>query len=291
MPLQKEQIFKKLEQIRNLPTLPSILEKVGVAVRDPNSDAARIARIIEDDPSMMARILKVVNSSLYGGREPITSLHLAVARMGMNAINNIALSTSVFSTFSKAQQTDFNREEFWRHCISAGIAVNVLYEKCKPNLMRRYEKEVLHLAGLLHDIGKIIFETYFHADFVAAVQICRERHVPLFQIELETIGADHAQVGAWLGARWKLADDIIEAIRWHHEPDNADENRKELVMLCHAANYICNLVKLGDSGDAVAPAFFRGVWRRLGIETDDLSGVIETIEEEAKKSEVLLAFA
>ncbi|MFH0881046.1 MAG: HDOD domain-containing protein [Lentisphaerota bacterium] len=291
MPMQKDQIFKKLEQIRNLPTLPSILEKLGAAVRDPNSDASRIARIIADDPSMMARILKVVNSSLYGGLEPITSLQLAVARMGMNAINNIALSTSVFSTFSKAQQAEFNREEFWRHCISAGIAVNVLYDKCKPNLMHRYEKDVLHLAGLLHDIGKIIFETYFRAEFLASVQASRERHVPLFQVELELIGADHAQVGAWLGARWKLADDIIETVRWHHEPDNADDSRKELVMLCHGANYICNLVKLGDSGDAVAPAFFRGVWKRLGMETDDLSGVIERIEEEAKHSEVLLAFA
>jgi putative nucleotidyltransferase with HDIG domain len=290
MPMTKEDIFKKLSAVKNLPTLPVVMEKLQKAMRDPHSDVARISRIIQDDPSMMARILKVVNSALYGARDPITSLQLAIARMGLNAINNIAMSTSVFATFSKAKQSDFNREEFWRHCISTGIAVNVLYNRCRANLGRTIEKDLLHLAGLLHDIGKIIFETYFHAEFMQSIQLCREQHVPLFQIELETIGADHAQVGAWLGERWNLAPAIIETVRWHHEPDNADEELRDLAMLTHAANYICNLVKVGDSGDAVAPAFFRGVWKRLGINVDDMSAIMDQVKEESKQSEVLLAF-
>jgi putative nucleotidyltransferase with HDIG domain len=288
--MNKNEIFKRLEGIRNLPTLPSVIEQLGRAVRDPRSDAARIAHIIEDDPSMMAQILKVVNSALYSASEPITSLNMAVARMGMNAINNIALSTSVFSTFSKASQTDFNREEFWRHCVCTGIAVDVLYQRCASSLGQRYEKDVLHLAGLLHDIGKIIFETYFHVDFMTAVRMSREQHVPLFQVELEVIGADHAQVGAWLGRRWNLSEELIETIRWHHEPDNADPNRQAIVMLCHAANYICNLVKIGESGDAVAPAFFRGVWKRLGIEVDDIAPIMEQVKEESTQSELLMSF-
>ncbi|HBA84073.1 MAG TPA: hypothetical protein DCZ95_08270 [Verrucomicrobia bacterium] len=287
--MNKNEIFKRLEGIRNLPTLPSVIEKLGRAVRDPKSDAPRIARIIEDDPSMMARILKVVNSAMYCASEPITSLSIAVARMGMVAINNIALSTSVFSTYSKASQSDFNREEFWRHCICTGIAVNILYDRCAATLGQRYEKDVLHLAGLLHDIGKIVFETYFHADFMSAIQMSHEQHVPLFQVELEVIGADHAQVGAWLGKRWNLSEDLIETIRWHHEPENAAESRQGIAMLCHAANYICNLVKIGESGDAVAPAFFRGVWKRLGVEVDEISTIMDQVREESKKSEILLS--
>ena len=272
------------------PTLPVIITKLGEAIRDPESDAERIAGIIEDDPAMMAKILKVVNSVLYGAREPIHSLQLAVARMGLNAINNIAMSTSVFSTFPKDGQSDFNREEFWRHSISTGIAANIVYERCKRNIKQRYTRDMLHLAGLLHDIGKILFENYFHDQFMAAIQTCGEANIPLFQVELESIGADHAQVGAWLGKRWNLSEPLIETIRWHHEPENSSEPCQELVMLCHTANYICNLENIGDSGDAVAPSFFKSVWVRLGLEISDISDVVDEVNEEARNSEVLLSF-
>ena len=289
MAQRKEDIFKKLETIRDLPTLPVILDKLRAAVHDIKSDARKIARIIEDDPSMMAKILRVVNSALFSGSERINDLQLAVARMGTNTINNIALSTSVFSAFGAAGEKDFNRTEFWRHSISTGIAVNVLYSRYNANFKKRYSKDILHLAGLLHDIGKIIFEQYFHDDFMKAIRMSSENFIPLFQVELDTIGTDHAQAGAWLGQKWHLAEELIEVIRWHHEPDNAHEAHKELVMLCHAGNYVCNLVKIGDSGDAVAPAFFRGVWKQLGVEIQDISGIMDQIKEESKNSELLLA--
>jgi len=286
----KEQIFEKLESIRDIPTLPVVLEKLKREMTNPHSDAARIARIVEDDPSMMARILKVVNSPLYASHERIETLPLAISRMGLNAISNIALSTSVFSTFGPAWQKDFDRKEFWCHCICTGIAVNVIDERRRNHLMGRYEKNELHLAGLLHDIGKIVFEQYFHDEFVISVLFCKQRSIPLFQMELECIGADHTQVGAWLGARWRLSERLNETIRWHHEPTNAKEEYQELIMMCHAANYICNLVRIGDSGDAVAPSFFRGVWKRLGIDIEDISGMIEQIKEESKNSEIMLSF-
>ncbi len=284
-----DDIIRKLEGIRNLPTLPAIIQKLRNCLLNPNSDAGQVAKIIEDDPAMMLKILKVVNSAFFGSSEPITSIRHAVARMGFTSVSNVALSTSVFAAYGRKGEAGFNREEFWRHSISTGIAAEVLYDRCRQNIKSRYNKDVLHLSGLLHDIGKIIFEQYFHEQFLNAVKDCKERNIPLFLMEIEHISADHAQIGAWLGKKWGLSTELQEVIRWHHEPDNANAKYIDLVMLCHTANYICNLEKIGDSGDSTAPAFFHSVWKRLGLEIKDVPTITEQIREESQKSELLLA--
>jgi len=283
-------ILDRLGTIRNLPSLPAVVNKVRQAVRNPRADARRIAGIIEDDPSMMTRILKVVNSAFYGGVEPITSVQQAVARMGFNAVSNIAMSTSVFSSFGRDDEAGFDREEFWRHCISTGIAANVLYDATAGNLNRRYSADVLHLAGLLHDIGKIIFEQFFHEEFAVALERCAFEHRPLFSVETEILSANHSFVGAWLGEKWNLSPEVVEAIAFHHDPENACEEYRELVMLCHAANFICNLRRIGNSGDSTAPSFVFGVWKHLGFDADDIPLVVDKIQEESAKSEILLSF-
>ena len=286
----KTRIVRRLEKIHNLPTLPAVIEKLGEEIRNPKSDARRVAALIEDDPSMMARILKVVNSAFYGGIEPITSVQHAVSRMGFNAVNNIALSTSVFATFDKSGEAGFDRKEFWRHCVCTGIAANVVYNRVRQSISKRYTVDLLHLSGLLHDIGKIIFEQFFHDEFRISLRESAKRKIPLFHIELECIGSDHAQVGAWLGKKWKLSREVIEVVRWHHEPDNATEQYRDLAMICHMANYICNVEKIGNSGDETAPAFFHSVWKRMGLEAADIPPIIEKVREESEKSEILLAF-
>ncbi len=182
MRMDKKAIYSRLEKIRNLPTLPAVVNRLGTEVRNSRSDAVRIAAIIEDDPSMMARILKVVNSVFYASAEPITSVQQAVARMGLTAINNVALSTSVFSTFEKDDKAEFNREAFWRHSISTGIAAGVLHDQAGERLSRRYPSDLLHLAGLLHDIGKIVFEQFFTKNSWSPCTTARNAISPCFRL-------------------------------------------------------------------------------------------------------------
>ncbi len=283
-------IEKELAQIDNLPTLPDVITKLGSAVHDPQSDANGIAAIIEDDQAMMARILKVVNSSFYAGAEPITSVQQAVARMGLQAVNNIAMSTAVFSTFSGGTCTTFDPREFWRHSISSGIAVVVLYEQARPFLRKQFGSDLLRLAGLMHDVGKIVLVQHFPDAFLAAVATAREQRRPLFEVEREHYGTDHAEVGAWLGEKWSLAPELVSAIRWHHAPSECQDEHTDLVKLVHSANYMCNLQRLGDSGDCSSPSFVQKVWKELGLTIGHIAALVDEIVRESEKSEILLSF-
>jgi HD-like signal output (HDOD) protein len=102
----------------------------------------------------------------------------------------------------------------------------------------------------------------------------------------------HAEVGAVLGMRWHLGRDFLQVIRWHHEPRSVSISPEcsELVMLCHTANYICNLERIGNGGDLPAPSFDQKVWSALGLTVSDISDIVDTIKEESKKSEILMSF-
>ncbi|MBN1676318.1 MAG: HDOD domain-containing protein [Kiritimatiellae bacterium] len=280
----------RLATIHNLPTLPTVIGRLNNAIHDPDSEARQVAAIIEDDPAISARVMKVVNSAFYGVEEPIASLQQAITALGFVAISNIALSTMVFSVFGKKGQRDFNREEFWRHSICTGIAANVLQARCREHLQHKYAKDMLHLAGLLHDIGKIIYEQFFHFEFMNAIARCAEQDMPLYEAEAESIGLDHADVGAWLAKRWFLSDEFVDVVRWHHDPMNEEVKYPDIVAICHIANYLCNREKLGDSGDNAMPIAAQGAWQKLGISEDDIPAIADEVREKAGHSEVLLAF-
>ena len=284
-----ENALKRLASINNLPTLPIVIEKIGQATRAPNANAATLARIIEDDPAIMARILKVANSVLYAGSVQITSVQMAVARLGMNALSNIALSTAVFSTFDDEDNVGFNRQEFWHHSICTGIAAAVVCRKVTAKMTSRYSRDILHLFGLLHDIGRIVFIQYFDKEFEEVLSRHQQDQQPLQEVEHNLIGLDHTQSGAWLSTKWKLAEDIKQVITWHHNPDGAGEQYWEAAALVHTANYICNMEKIGNSGDA-KPVFLPEVWKRLGLTLDDILEIVDQVHEESAQSEILMSF-
>lgn len=285
-----EDVFKRLERIKDLPTLPLVIDRLSKAVRDPNADARRISGIINDDPVIMSRVLRVANSAFYGTTEPITSLQVAVTRMGMRALSNIALSTAVVSSMGKQSSGAFDWNAFWRHSICCGLAAAVINERAGKALGRRYGKDVLHLAGLLHDVGKLVLARYFHAEFERALTRAARDRVPLWKAERDELGADHAQIGAWLGVRWQLPEESLQVMRWHHQPNDADESARPLVFLVHSANYICNQQNLGVSGDVV-PEFEGGVWRAMGLGVGDIPEMQDKIVEAAKQSEVFLTLS
>ena len=286
----KTELLRKIEEIESLPTLPAVVTKLSRALEDPDVNAEYIGKIIYDDPAMTAKILKVVNSSLYGLSQPVASISQAAALMGFKSVKNIALTASVFSTFDMEAQSRFNRKEFWKHSIIVGIAMNVLYDYVKKNIKSTYTSDILHLAGLVHGIGIIVFEQYFHVKFTFSMIFAAKENIQLSAAERNTLGADHCEIGAWLGSKWKLPPEVVAAIRWHEEPENAPAEFADLVNLCHTAKYICTLKKLGDYGDSVT-SFKSEVWKALGLTMQEIGDIIDEILKRAEESETFIAIA
>ena len=281
-------IEKKLRSINDLPTLPAVVTKITAAVDNVHTDSKQVARLLQDDPVLSARVLRLVNSALYAGAEPTASVQLAVARIGLVGIRNLAMAVAVFQAFRPGDKDTFDRKEFWRHCILCGVANTILFRRARSKLTRYYPDDVLHLSGLVHDIGRIVLDVHFHDAFVAAMAARDQTMAPLIEMERKYTGTDHAEVGAWLAQRWKMIPAVEQVIRWHHEPDSAAPEYRELAGLCNAANYICNFQQLGWSGDT-SPEYLPVVWERLSITPSDAQEIGQHIAADGRYSQLLTA--
>jgi putative nucleotidyltransferase with HDIG domain len=279
-------VVKRLESIDKLPTLPAVIENLGAALGDPEIEAEQIAAIIEDDPAIMARIMKVVNSAMYLGVSETVSLRTAIVRLGFRAVSNIAMSAAVFSTFVPNGRPAFDRTAFWRHCIAAGIGAEELCGQLPRFSGVFVAPDVLHLCGLLHDMGKIVFEQYFHDQFVEALYLSKIEKISLYEAEKRIMGADHAQAGAWLAGKWRLPEAVSSVIRWHHNPAMANGKYRDLVWICAIADRIVNMGKMGDGGNLSAQEDTR-IQDEIDLDHEHLVRIINLIESRAQQSPLL----
>ena len=289
-PYELMEIFASAQ---DLPTLPEVVFRLQQMIDDPKSSAKDVAKLLEEDPAITTRILRMVNSVFYSpsrGHE-ITQLQPAIARLGFVTVANIALSTSVFGAFSSSENPVFNRREFWRHSICVGVVASLLYDHVANEINQRITRDAVHLAGIVHDMGKVLFERYANKEFHMAITSAKAEDIPVVKEEIRFIGMGHDEAGAWLGERWKLGEEITAVVRWHHEPLNCpDQELQPLVKLIHMADYICHNQHLGESGNP-APSYNKQVREELKLTPEKIGELMSDVEKEVAESEVLLSLA
>lgn len=289
-PRDPRELWAIFESAEDLPTLPEVAIRLQKMVDDPDSSAKDVAAIIEDDPAIATKVLKVVNSAFYStGYGEITHLQPAIARLGFIAVINIALSTSIFQAFASSRKPVFDRREFWKHSISVGIIASVLHDYVADEITQPLTRDVVHLAGIVHDMGKILFERYANTEFHQAISSAKTADIPAIKEEARFIGVGHDELGAWLANKWNIGKAVQAAVRWHHDPISCPvEELKPLVKLVHMADYICHNQELGDSGNP-SPSYDHRVREELNLTTERISDLMETVEREAAKSDILLS--
>lgn len=272
-----QDVEKLLSKVEAVPTLPHLVSKLVQVVTSDASSARDVAKIIGYDQAFTSKILRLVNSAFYGFPQKIATVSHATAILGFNVIRSLALSVTVFDMF-RGESYGFDRGAFWKHSIGTGVVARALARK-----VRYKEPEEIFIAGLLHDIGKVVEDKYLHDDFVFVLQMVAEKGCSMREAELETLGMDHARVGGKLAERWNLPPLLREVVRWHHEPPSdigTLTDGGKVVGLVHMANIVCRVKQFGYGGDALVPEPHQALWEVTGLQEPDLRDILENIDQE-----------
>ena len=237
-------LWSRLRAIRGLPTIPRVLLEVQELLLDGSSDSDVLAETLSQDQALTAKLLKLVNSAYYGFHRQITSVHQAIVLVGYEEVRGLACAFSVMDAWGPHGGKAFDRSAFWEHSLATARMTHAL------------SREISHLppesdpfvGGLLHDIGKVVFDHAFPVEFDAAVTMARRDHIPLRDAEIRVFGAPHEAVGAWFLDSWNLPVDLIDGVRWHHDPRETSSS-PVLPALIHVSNVASHRFGPGHSGN------------------------------------------
>ncbi|MBI5589971.1 MAG: HDOD domain-containing protein [Deltaproteobacteria bacterium] len=224
-------LLDKLSSLKHIPTLPHILLQLIKSCNADSGSLKDISRIIEKDPALTSRILRLVNSAYYSKNNRISSVDGAVGFLGTNAIKNIAICSSVHEVFQNVKsRTGFNLKHFWWHSLRCAILAKSIAEKQKY-----HDPDEAFLSGMLHDLGKIILWVNFPDQYADLLEKGKGRP-DLILAEETQLGANHAEIGAWLLNLWNFPQEIVNAVLSHHDSPNSMQKAPPLAQFIYVAN-------------------------------------------------------
>jgi len=282
-----EKIKRITKKISTLPTLPIIVSQIIDLVSNPRTPVQDLTRIISIDQSLTTRILKIVNSAYYGFPQQISTINHALVILGFNEIRNIAFTISVLESFSDSNNHgSFDREKFWQHSLGCALGAKML-----AKILRYRVSSEVFIAGLIHDIGKIIFDQYAHKLFIEALKKAELENISIYEAEKKVIGIAHTDIGKWLAKQWNLPQKIEEAIELHHAPDKTLIN-PQITAIVHLSDILTKMNSVGFSGDNKITPPHPVIWENLKSLKPDLNESYldyfsSTFREEMKKSAAL----
>jgi putative nucleotidyltransferase with HDIG domain len=234
----KKRYQRIIQDLGQIPTMPTIAAKVMQIVNDPHSNAEDVAKFISRDVALTSKVLRLANSAFYGIPRTISSVNSAIVILGFNTIRSLVLSASVLKMFpAKAGAAALDRKAFWKHSFMVGIASRMVAQIYRKKKL--VDMETAFSAGLLHDIGKIVLDQYSNEEYAPVLKAAREKGEPMFMMEKAMMGMSHADVSGMLVDKWQMPNELKGPIVNHHTPFE-DKASQDMACIVHYANHLCH---------------------------------------------------
>lgn len=265
-----------------LPSLPHVVTRVMQLTEDPDSTILDITAILDQDQSITAQVLRMANSIYYGYSRRIATVSDAIILVGFNTIRSIVLAASV-SKILKKELSGYVMSEgaLWTHSQCAAVFARMLARRAGFK-----SAELAYTATLLHDIGKVVLNSYLHDTYSEVIARVEESKLPFHLVEDALFGYNHASVGARVAEKWNLPPALVEAIACHHEPGKAREN-PELAAIVHVADAVTLQMGMGLGVDGLLYPFSSQALDALGLDETDLEELMSEVVDLFVDSDVL----
>ena len=241
--LLDEKLRTVVAQLYSVPSLPSLYFRIMDALASPSAGVDTIGAIVAKDPAMTAKILQLVNSAFFGIARKVSNAVEAVQYLGVGRVRSLVLSLHVFTCFDKMKIPNFSIERVWAHSMATGMLAQKI---ARAERADRNDQDEAYVAGMLHDIGKLMLASSFADQYGTAMTMAAEKKIPLIDAEREVFGVSHAEVGAYLLGLWGLPISIVEAVALHNVPGGAPVKTFSPLAAVHAASVFEN--EIYDNG-------------------------------------------
>ncbi len=235
----KRSYIEHLYNIRNLPLIPAVILEVQKMLDDPMTSASMLSSTICKDQGMVAKILTVANSSLYGLSRKISTLEFAIVILGYENIKNTIVALSMFEPLNSKEDKLWNRNKYWIHSLTTAMVSKRIADE-----LGYIKSGEAFTAGLFHDLGISIIQRYFHDEFISIYNLAHKKNINYLEAEYEIMKISHQDIGNFLAEKWNLPAMLSEVILNHHNPGSSHEN-KALTSIVHLADFMSEKFEIG----------------------------------------------
>ncbi|MCX7192780.1 MAG: HDOD domain-containing protein [Proteobacteria bacterium] len=266
--------------VERMPAFPKSVQRILELSRDINCSPKELVMVIEKDPVMTMKLLRVINSACYGLPKQITSVNQAMVYLGLNTVKNMALSFAAMGALPPQISAGFDIQGYLIHSLTTAGLARTLCQKYRRD---DTDPADCYIAGLLHDFGKVVLAQFLTEEFRNALSLSIDQSISLHLAEQQIIGTDHTVIGAMLMEKWQFPRQLTETIRNHHGEISADDTVQSCLF---AANQISKQLGLGNSGNLLAEELPPALAERFGGELSDLIASLGDISRLTSEAQV-----
>jgi len=285
-PADSVDLERLIREIRDVSTLPFLMAEVFRMLQEPETNVRQLEQVLTRDPALTTRVLRTANSAFYARARQVADLHSAIIVLGFATIRSIALAGSICNLFHNGNEVGpFNRQKLWEHCTAVAAVARMIAQRLGIADFNR-----AFVAGLLHDIGVILADQYLHEPFTILMHGWRQDQELLHEAEQRILAMTHMQLGERVLQSWNFPHELCEVVRWHHEPDQADADSRQLAAIVHIADFLCNLKGIGQWNEGKLLPSMTMV-RELHVSKADMKIFLEDLPRALEEIEELRGFA